>query len=171
MAYYYSPFRRKYNKNPGNICPFCDKKNINKRKIHSNSSWYWIVNGYPKFEGHTLLVPKRHITKIGQETKKETLDRESLIIHSTKTLNKLFPQAGFEIFLQTGAGSESTIDHLHWHVVPASPTDPLRSFDKLGQFYTVKRGKERVVLFPVRIKRSPQQLRKALSHTTPKRRK
>lgn len=128
-----------------------------------NDSYYWMVNSYPKFEGHTMVIPKRHIILLGKESPKEILDREELITYAAKTLKKVFPKAGMEIFLQTGEGSESSIEHLHWHVVPASPKDPLRSFDKLGQFYTVEPGKERVLIFPLKIKRSPAQLISALS--------
>ena len=117
-----------------------------------------------------MVVPKRHLTKLGDETPKEVADREELLVYAANTIRKVFRKAGIEMFLQTGAGSESSIPHLHWHVVPASPTDPLRSFDKLGHFYTVEAGKERVVLFPLRIKRSPKQLLSALSRaTTPRR--
>lgn len=169
MAYYYSPFRKAYkpSKKPGG-CPFCSPK-IKKQTIKSgdttveNASYRWVINSFPKFEGHTMLVPKRHVTKIGEETREEILDREELLVYATRVLGKAFPKSGFEVFLQTGKGSESSVAHLHWHVVPASVSDPIRSFDKLGQFYTVEKGKERVVLFPVTIKRSPTELLTALS--------
>lgn len=179
MAYYYSPFRKVYKgivkKKRKTACPFCDTKAIASqaikrgRSIFENESYYWIVNLYPKFEGHTMVVPKRHVTALGEETPKEVADREALIVEATRVLRKVFPKAGFEIFLQTGDGSESSVPHLHWHVVPASPKDPLRSFDKLGQFYTVEPGKERVLIFPVKIQRSPKQLISALSRAAARR--
>lgn len=129
-----------------------------KNKVIENDSYYWVVNAYPKFEGHTLIVPKRHITKIGEETEKEILDREKLISYGVAVLRKAFPRSGVELFLQYGEGSQASIAHLHWHLVPASLDDPLRSFDKLGQFYTVESGKEKVILFPIQIKKSPAQL-------------
>ena len=178
MAYFYSPFRKVYKgkqsaKKPA--CPFCDPEIIRSQTIRhgkalvENDSFYWMVNAYPKFEGHTMVVPKRHITKLGEEQPQEILDREEMILYATQTLKKVFPKSGFEVFLQTGAASESSLAHLHWHVVPASPTDALRSFDKLGQFYTVEPGKERVIIFPLKIKRSPKQLIAALSRATKRR--
>ncbi len=168
MAYFYSPFRKDYKSPKNKRCTFCDPRVIARQIIHrgkqraENESYVWIVNAYPKFEGHTLLVPKRHVERLEEQTPQEILDREALLIVASQTLQRAFPGSGLEVFLQTGAGSESTIAHLHTHVVAAAPTDPLRSFDKLGQFYTVVAGKERVVLFPHRIQHSPQQLRTLL---------
>lgn len=176
MAYFYSPFRRSYGKKAPEGCPFCDGARLLKqgirskdRKVVENDSCFWIVNTYPKFEGHTMVVPKRHITKIGEETTEEIIDRENLIAYAALVLQKAFPRSGVEVFLQTGEGSQSSVAHLHWHVVPASKDDPLRSFDKLGHFYTVEEGKERVILFPIKIKRSPAQLLTMLKKHAPSR--
>jgi diadenosine tetraphosphate (Ap4A) HIT family hydrolase len=70
-----------------------------------------------------------------------------------------------EIFLQTGAGSEASVKHLHWHVVPSQLNDPLRGFDKLGQFFTIEKDKPKIVVFPVPIKKARQTLLRALSKT------
>ncbi len=148
------------------------KQGIRKKKnvYVENDSYRWVVNWYPKFEGHTLIVPKRHITTFGEETPKELSDREELIAYGANILKKMIPTCGVELFLQTGLGSASSIDHFHWHLVPAMPDDPLRSLDKMGQFYTVEPGKERLLLFPIKIRWSPNQLLKKLSTCTSMRR-
>ena len=130
-----------------------------------NEYYRWVVNFFPKFEGHTLIVPKRHVTELGTEQRNEILAREKMINMASTILQKVYQNSGVEIFLQTGAGSESSIQHLHWHVVPAMPDDHLRSFAKLGHFYTTKPNEERVLIFPVRIKRSPAVLKLALART------
>lgn len=114
-----------------------------------------------------MIVPKYHLTDIGEETPKQLADREELIRYGIEVFKKVFPGCGIELFLQTGIGSQSSINHLHWHLVPASPNDPLRSFDKLGQFYTVEPGKERILLFPVEIQRSPKELLEILAQHAP----
>lgn len=170
MAYFYSPFRKKYTAKARAGCPFCEAEIIERQTVRygngslvENEYYRWVVNFYPKFEGHTMIVPKRHVTIFGDEKQKEVLAREELIKLAGETLKKIFPGSGLEIFLQTGAGSESSIRHLHWHVVPASPDDQIRGFDKLGQFVTQsEEEKERVLIFPVRIKRSPLVLKRAL---------
>ncbi len=164
MAYYYTPFRNNYNqKKPKTGCVFCDEKNIGKQLIAENKNYRWIVNIFPKFEGHTMVLPKKHITELGTESGQEIADREKLIVLAAKTLQKLYPHSGVEVFLQTGEGSESSIKHLHWHVVPSQKGDPLRGFDKLGHFFTMEEGKPRILVFPVPIKRARSGLLKALS--------
>ena len=172
MAYYYSPFRNTYNKDraarPG--CVFCDPTVLAGGGVRradgtvvENEHYLWIINSFPKFEGHTLIVPKRHVTELGDETPAEVAAREELVVLASRALQTLYPGAGVEVFLQTGPGSESSVSHLHWHVTPAQPDDPLRGFDKLGQFFTIEPDKERVIIFPVPIKLAQDELLAALA--------
>jgi len=171
MAYYYSPFRNTYKKKEGDApCVLCDPINSNEQSVKrpdkttvENKHYIWIINLYPKFEGHTMVVPKKHITEIGKESEEEIVAREELIVIASRTLKKLYPGAGIDVFIQTGGGSESSIPHLHWHVVPAQKDDQLRSFDKLGHFYTIEPDKEKVLLFPIEIKLARKELAKALT--------
>lgn len=173
MAYYYSPFRKNYiNKNKKYCCPFCDKNNIKKQIIVNkkgieikNNSYFWLVNFFPKFDGHTMIIPKRHIVSIDEETDKETVDRKKIICFATQQLKKIYPQCGFEIFLQYGQGSSASVEHLHWHVVPANLDDELRSFEKLGHFYTTKKDDKKILVSPVKIKTSPEKLINILSQS------
>ncbi len=84
--------------------------------------------------------------------------RQELILFALSQLEKIYPGYGFEIFIQYGPGSAQSIEHLHWHIVPAHPDDSLRSFEKMGHFYTTEEGKERVLLFPLEIKLAREDL-------------
>lgn len=170
MAYYYSPFRSEYKVPQADECPFCVPKNISlqslkdsKGLIVENDYYTWIVNWYPRFEGHTMVVPKRHLLKLEEETLAEVLARNELILKAAEALKKLYQGAGVEIFLQTGKGSFSTVAHLHWHVTPASASDPLIAFEKIGEFDTKNEGEEKVVMYPIAIKYAREDLQKALA--------
>jgi diadenosine tetraphosphate (Ap4A) HIT family hydrolase len=132
-------------------------------EIAQNETHVWLANYFPKFEGHTMIVPKRHLTSIQDETDAEAIGRNALIKTAAAALNRLYGNSGLEIFLQTGNGSQSTVPHLHWHLVPARPDDPLRSFEKLGHFYTTKENEEKIVIFPIEISLAKEDLQKALS--------
>lgn len=173
MAYYYTPFRKKYLK-PGEkkigACVFCTEKEMEAEAIRyqdgrvvENEFYRWIVNFYPKHEGHTMIVPKRHVTELGAESKKAVAARDELVTLAAQTLQKLYKTDGIEVFIQCGAHSMASIEHLHWHVVPALPDDPIRGFQKLGHFYTTEQNKKQVVLFPVPIKLARRKLQNALS--------
>ena len=128
-----------------------------------NEHYRWVYNKYPKFDGHTMLVPKRHFAEFDEETDEEIVARHKLLIVASDALRKAFPGAGIEVFLQIGAKSARSIRHIHWHVVPADPSDPLRSFEKLGHFYTTKPDEEKVVLFPVPVKLACEGLQKVIA--------
>ncbi len=172
MAYYYSPFRKTY-KGKGKKasgCPFCDPEQLTKGGVRradgstvENTHYIWLINSFPKFEGHTMVLPKRHIVALGEETPDEIAAREELIVLASQTLQKLYPGAGIEVFLQYGPGSESSVSHLHWHVVPSLPNDHLRGFDKLGHFFTIEPDKEKVIVFPVPIQLAQEKLLNALA--------
>lgn len=164
--YSYSPFRSGYSTPDKDApCVFCDPVVIQKQtivladnKAVENKYYRWIVNTYPKFEGHTMLVPKRHITSIEDEQPEETLACADLLKVALKAMRILFPTSGIEYFAQWGAQSASSQAHIHTHLVPANPEDPFRSFEKLGHFYTTKDQQEKIVLFPTTIKLSPEEL-------------
>lgn len=164
MGYFYSPFRAAYQK-PSTGCPFCDPETMRAQTIcdhkdtpFANDHYRWVVNSYPKFEGHTMLVPQAHLTTLASETEAALLARHELLQQALPVLQRAYPDCGLEYFLQTGPGSASSVAHLHWHLVPAYPNDELRSFEKLGHFYTTEPDEEKVVIFPKRITMSPDEL-------------
>ncbi len=171
MAYYFSPFRAAYDKEKSTEgCVFCDPEMIKQDNVRSlegvlveNRHYDWLVNRYPRSEGHTLVIPKRHLLLLEDETPEEVQDRHELICYASKILKLLYPGSGTEIFLQTGAASEGTVRHLHWHVVPAMPSDQLRGWAKLGYFVTSKEQEEKVVMFPIQIKLAREELQVALA--------
>lgn len=167
MGYFYSPFRKEYNPDDKTLnedCVFCSQKLLLQLvmdptgKPVENQYYRWAVNWYPRFEGHTMLIPKKHVMTFEEENRDEVSARHHLMIYARKILAKLYNADGVEVFLQTGEGSKSSVKHLHWHLVPSSPADPLRSIDKLGQFFTTEDGKERVVMFPIPIKFAREEL-------------
>jgi diadenosine tetraphosphate (Ap4A) HIT family hydrolase len=169
VAYFFSPFRNAYTSSSQD-CAFCDQEKVSLQAVRyesgalfENDHYVWLVNFYPKFEGHTMIVPKRHLESVYDETSMETLARNELTLKAITALKALYPDSGIELFIQFGQGSASSVKHLHWHIVPAHKDDELRSFEKLGHFYTTEEGKEKVVLFPHPIRLAKEELRDVLS--------
>jgi len=188
MPYYYSPFRKAYEKkveskstNKPEIKKyksiFCNPEIINsqgvfdiKGKLIENEHYYWLINWYPRTEGHTMIIPKRYITEHYEETEAEILARHSLIVYAIEILKKAFDTDGIEIFNQRGRESYSSIDHLHWHLVPVKKNDPLwngnfKNMEKLGYFYTDTKDEQKVVMFPIEIQYAQEELQKLLANT------
>ena len=171
MAYYYSPYRTDYESQLDNTdCPFCAGENREKQsirdlagKVVENTHYLWLVNWYPKFEGHTMIVPKRHIESLFDETPEEVRDRHALLLRAVTAVRKLYNHEGIDIFLQTGQGSAASQKHLHWHVTPSFPTDLIRGQEKLDQFYTMDSAEERILCYPIEIRLDREELLRALA--------
>ena len=110
-----------------------------------------------------MIVPKRHLVSLYNETPEEAVSRNEILKIAAAAIQKLYPGSGIEFFFQTGANSQSSIKHLHWHLTPSLPDDPLRSFEKLGHFYTTKEGEEKTIVFPIKIEKAKEALQDALS--------
>ena len=173
MAYYYSPFRKEYVKEGEKVqggCPFCSSENIQSQVVRNASQeliedehYFWVVNYFPRFEGHTMIVPKRHLESLEEESPEEILSRQKLTLFALRQLSKLYPEFGFEIFMQYGEGSLQSVEHIHWHIVPAQKEDPLRGFQKMGHFNTSIEGEEKVIIFPIPIRLAREELLAALA--------
>ncbi len=169
MAYYYSPFRKEYNGPKRKGCPFCDRETINSQGVKTrdghlveNDHYFWTVNWFPKWEGHTMVIPKRHVLSLDDETDDEAVSRHHLMVNAKNALVALYPGAGVEVFFQNGSGSESSVPHLHWHVVPSRPSDPIRGSGKFGRFTTTVPNEEKVLLYPTEIQLAREALQAGL---------
>ena len=50
------------NSTPDNLCPFCD---LDASRVRAeNAAAVAIANAFPVADGHTLVIPKRHVTAI-----------------------------------------------------------------------------------------------------------
>jgi diadenosine tetraphosphate (Ap4A) HIT family hydrolase len=100
-----------------NLCPFC-KTNLEDRIILQNDTFQALNDLYPVSPGHTLLIPKRHITSFFKLTKKELDDFFSLIKISRSVISKEYSPDGFNIGINDGKAAGQTITHLHIHLIP-----------------------------------------------------
>jgi ATP adenylyltransferase len=104
-------------------CVFCrmqkakqDKKNyIFARTKHS----FAVLNIYPYNNGHTLIVPNRHVKDLERLTKVEREDLMDLLIYCRKLSDKVLTPAGYNVGINLGRVSGAGIPgHLHIHMVP-----------------------------------------------------
>ncbi len=124
----WAPWRKKYIrfttlKTRG--CLFCrlgrdaksrDAKNyILKRSKHN----YAVLNLYPYNNGHTLIIPFRHVARVEQMTDDEKLDWLQLYEEVQAGLKKTLKPQGFNIGMNLGRIAGAGIPkHAHLHIVP-----------------------------------------------------
>lgn len=86
----------------------------------------WLANdhalafrdGYPVSEGHSLVVPRRHLVSIFDGTDEELQGLWSLVSRVRVALVDEFSPDGFNVGVNDGRAAGQTIMHGHVHVIP-----------------------------------------------------
>lgn len=113
-----------------------------------NDEWIAVRDNFPVTEGHTLLIPLRHI-----ETPFELYGDESLafvrILNQQKRhlISNDESIEGFNIGFNSGVAAGQTIPHCHAHMIPRRYGDVE---DPVGGVRNVIPGKGNYKLFPDR---------------------
>jgi diadenosine tetraphosphate (Ap4A) HIT family hydrolase len=115
-------------------CPFCNPDNS--RIILANTHAIAIHDGFPVTPGHSLIVPKRHITSFFEATREEQAAMFDLLAEMRQLLlnppqpfrpaswvpfdkaGSLSVPDGFNIGINDGAAAGQTVMHLHIHLIP-----------------------------------------------------
>ena len=95
-------------------CVFC---NINESIFDDNHFWI-IKDNYPVSNGHTLIIPKKHILSLFDLDQQDFIHLHSVIKKLKIFLDQQYNPDGFNIGINDGKSAGRTIDHLHIHVIP-----------------------------------------------------
>ena len=101
---------------PLSECVFC---NIPRDEIIAeNELALAFFDRYPVNQGHTLIVPKRHVETYFDATLDEKDAITRLLIKVREKLDAEYRPDGYNIGVNVGASAGQTIFHLHVHVIP-----------------------------------------------------
>ena len=76
-------------------CLFCDIQTSDRQRIVAeNDRAYAIRDGFPVTQGHTLVIPKRHVLDFFGLTEEELLHMNRLLHSEKEVLLKLYPEIG-----------------------------------------------------------------------------
>lgn len=97
-------------------CPFC---NMSVGRIVLDGELACCVRDrYPVSPGHTLIIPKRHVTDYFDLTDRERDAIHSMLFVLKDRLEEEFSPHGFNLGVNIGRAAGQTIDHVHIHVIP-----------------------------------------------------
>jgi len=122
----WAPWRKAYlrpSKKKETGCLFCRllaaKKDPENYILKRSPYCFAILNLYPYNNGHTMIIPKRHVDSVHRLTAKEKLDWLSLFEEVQSALKKTLKAHGFNVGINVGrVGGAGIPHHLHLHVVP-----------------------------------------------------
>lgn len=97
-------------------CPFCDIPPD--RLLHTSTHTRAFRDAYPVTDGHTLVVPKRHVASLFELDPGEQADVWSLVGKVRAELQASHEPEGFTVGVNDGPAAGQTIDHAHIHVIP-----------------------------------------------------
>ncbi len=99
-----------------NDCPFCT---LPTDRIISESDYTLTIrDGFPVSEGHTLIIPKRHIQSFFELQAIEKAAVLQALDEAKEALDKEFSPDGYNIGINDGEAAGQTVMHLHVHLIP-----------------------------------------------------
>jgi diadenosine tetraphosphate (Ap4A) HIT family hydrolase len=97
-------------------CPFCDPASSPIRV--ENDVAFAIPDAFPVAEGHTLVIPKRHVASLFDLSEEEQAGIWRLVAAVRSVLVMDLRPDGFNIGINDGEAAGQTVMHAHVHVIP-----------------------------------------------------
>lgn len=121
----WAPWRMRYleNTEKPDGCIFCDfpERNDDEKHfiLHRGNHAFVILNAYPYTNGHLMVAPFRHISKLSELNDAELLEINQLVVQCSQWIDAVYHANGFNIGVNVGAAAGAGIPgHVHWHIVP-----------------------------------------------------
>lgn len=114
-----------------NECPFCNL--LDSRIVDANELAVAIRDAFPVSEGHTLVIPRRHVESLFDLSPDEVSAVMALLHRAKPDLDESHHAAGYNVGINIGRDAGQTVMHMHLHLIPrycgdvADPTGGVRN--------------------------------------------
>lgn len=98
-------------------CKFCDIVN-NKEYLLENDLAVAFFDNYPVSDGHTLIIPKRHVETYFDLTSEEMKAIFELSNQVKKLLDEKYHPDGYNVGFNVKECGGQSVMHCHMHVIP-----------------------------------------------------
>lgn len=99
-------------------CPFCERVETGDDLILQDPKLVAFHDQYPVSEGHTLIIPRDHLTSLDETLRRLGPSLSPAISRVMEYLKNEFSPDGFNVGFNSGEAAGQTIDHVHCHVIP-----------------------------------------------------
>lgn len=97
-------------------CPFC-RMERNRIRVESEFALAFL-DGFPLTQGHTLVIPKKHVASLFELSDEEQAAVWRLVAQVRASLCSEFRPDGFNVGLNDGQSAGQTVMHAHIHIIP-----------------------------------------------------
>jgi diadenosine tetraphosphate (Ap4A) HIT family hydrolase len=105
-------------------CVFCQSDIVDNRVVSGNELAFAMRDGYPVTEGHTLVIPRRHVADYFDLHQAERNAIERLLHGQRDALAADDPTiTGWNIGVNAGTSAGQTVFHVHVHLIPRRDGD------------------------------------------------
>jgi diadenosine tetraphosphate (Ap4A) HIT family hydrolase len=102
-------------------CPFCSVESH--RLLLTSINFIAFGDAYPVTAGHTLVVPRRHVSSIYELSSDQQSELWETVAIVRELLMKEFGVNALNIGINDGIAAGQTVEHAHVHVIPRRPGD------------------------------------------------
>jgi diadenosine tetraphosphate (Ap4A) HIT family hydrolase len=96
-------------------CPFCQ---TNHSILAETKLSFACLDNFPVSEGHTLVIPKRHVETIWELSEDEYSDVFNLVRQVKELIQDRFYPHGINVGVNCGEAAGQTVFHAHIHIIP-----------------------------------------------------
>ena len=101
---------------PAWSCPFCSLPES--RVVDGDDLALVVRDAFPVSQGHTLIVPRRHVASFFSVTQEERASIVRLLDRAQVTLRCDHAPDGYNIGINDGLAAGQTVPQLHIHLIP-----------------------------------------------------
>lgn len=101
-------------------CPFCNQEIIEKQFVHETKKVITLYCLTPATKGNLLVIPKRHVERFEDLTKKELYEVQKEIALFAEIFSKFYGASDYVILQKNGKMAGQSVPHLHFHLIPAN---------------------------------------------------
>lgn len=84
-----------------------------------------VRDSFPLTQGHSLVIPRRHVASFFDTTLEERVAILELLEHTKAVIDREHAPDGYNIGINNGAAAGQTIMHLHVHLIPRYSGDTI----------------------------------------------
>jgi len=101
-------------------CPFCDPKILDYQVFYEDDIVLGLYTHKPSVEGHSLIIPKRHVERYEELTDEEILRVSDLIKKTHHAVSKAYGKEHYLILEKNGREAGQEVFHVHFHLIPTA---------------------------------------------------